>query len=153
MKAPEQKVVESIERQWNGGEHRLAGARASELIFGAGKQPNERLQTEVVERIPGIERYLAAPAEGHIVEKVPEQSGDPMARQPENRAEATGESNQSTPKAKDEQKAIDNKLAPGRKARAKAAKRDAAKADDKNGGAGELVSTKLNPDPQNPTAA
>jgi len=153
MKASEEKVVESIERQWNGGEHRLAGARASELIYGASKQPNESLQTEVVERIPGIERYLAAPAEGHIVERVPEQSGDPMARQPENRAEATGESNLSSDKAKDAQDVIDKKLKPGREARAKAAKKGTAKADDKNGGAGELVSTKLNPDPQNPTAA
>lgn len=153
MKASEEQVFKSIERQWNGGEHRLAGARASELIYGAGKQPNEELQSELVERIPGIERYLAVPAEGSIIETVGEQSGDPLARQPENRVEATGASNLSSDKAKSEQDAIDKQLKKGREARAKAAAKGKAKDGDPKGGAGDLVSTKLNPDPQNPTAA
>lgn len=147
MKKNDEQAFKSIERQWNGGEHKLAGARASELVYGASKNPDEKLLAELTESIPGIERYIIAPATGSIIETVPEQSGDPMARQPENRAEAIGASNLSSDAAKDEQKAVDRKLKPGREARAKAANEQGRDTPS------EVVSTKLNPDPQNPTAA
>lgn len=150
MKKNEEQAFRSIEKQWNGGEHKLAGARASELVYGASTTMNEALFDELRDKLPGIERYISAPASGTIVEKVSDQGGDPLARQPENRKEATGESNQSGEKGKDQQDAVDKKLEPGRKARAKAAGKG--KGDDK-GGAGSVVSTKLNPDPQNPEAA
>lgn len=107
MKKNEEQAFRSIEKQWNGGEHKLAGARASELVYGASTTMNEALFDELREKLPGIERYISAPASG-------------------------------------------KKLEPGRKARAKAASKG--NSDDK-GGAGSLVSTKLNPDPQNPEAA
>ncbi|WP_064712109.1 hypothetical protein [Rhizobium bangladeshense] len=153
MKANVEQAVESIVRQWNGGEHRLSGARASELVYGAGNKLNEKLFDELREKIPGIERYISAPASGAVVEQVEDQGGNPLATQPENQKEATGASNLSSEPAKEQQNAVDKTLEPGRKARAKAA--DGRKTDDKKGGgpAGDVVSTKLNPDPQNPTAA
>ncbi|MCH4546846.1 hypothetical protein MK632_13785 [Rhizobium changzhiense] len=152
MKANEEQAFKSIVRQWDGGEHRLAGARASELLYGAGNKLNEKLFDELREKIPGIERYISAPAGGAVVETVSDQGGDPLAVQPENRKEATGASNLSSEAAKDQQDKIDKKLEPGRKARAKAA--GSASADKKGKGpAGDIVSTKLNPDPQNPTEA
>ncbi|MBB3594380.1 hypothetical protein FHX08_004784 [Rhizobium sp. BK529] len=152
MKANEEQAFKSIIRQWNGGEHRLAGARASELVYGAGNKLNEKLFDELREEIPGIERYISAPSSGAVVETVSDQGGDPLAVQPENRKEATDASNLSSDEGKDQQNAIDKKLEPGRKAREKAA---GAKTGDKKGkgSAGDVVSTKLNPDPQNPTAA
>ncbi len=144
---PKEQAVNSIERQWNGGEHRLAGARASELIYGAGTKMNEKLFDQLRDKLPGIERYISAPAGGAIVEQVSEQSGDPLAVQSENRKEATGESNLSSDEGKEQQDAVDKVLEPGRKARAKSASKEG------KGGAGSVVSTKLNPDPQKPEAA
>jgi len=151
MKANEEQAFKSIVRQWNGGEHRLAGARASQLVYGAGNKLNEKLFDELREEIPGIERYVSAPTSGAVVETVSDQGGDPLAVQPENRKEATGASNLSSEPAKDQQNAVDKKLEPGRKAREKAV---AKTGDNKGrGSAGDVVSTKLNPDPRNPTAA
>jgi hypothetical protein len=140
-------ALESVRRQWNGGEHRLAGARASELLFGSSNKMDEKAFDELREELPGIERYISAPAGGAVVNQVPDEGGNPLATQPENRKEATGASNLSSAKAKKEQNRVDKTLEPGRKARAKAAD----KAD--NGNAGNVVSTKLNLDPQNPKAA
>jgi hypothetical protein len=159
------KAVESIKRQWNGGEHRLAGARASELLYGSGTKIDEKTFDQLREELPGIERYISAPAGGAVVETVSDQGGDPLATQPENRKEATGASNLSGDEAKSEQNAIDKKLEPGRKARAKAADQSSRPAKSNQSGkagssgttgttgAGDLVSTKLNPDPQNPESA
>jgi hypothetical protein len=167
MKAEENKAIaakalESIKRQWNGGEHRLAGARASELLYGSGTKMDEKTFDQLREEIPGIERYISVPAGGAVVETVSDQGGDPLATQPENRKEATGASNLSGDEAKSEQNAIDKKLEPGRKARAKAADQSKQPAKSNQSGkpgtsgatgAGDLVSTKLNPDPQNPESA
>ena len=40
---PKEMALKSIHQQWNGGEHRLAGARASELIYGSGNKLDEKL--------------------------------------------------------------------------------------------------------------
>jgi hypothetical protein len=152
MNKTQEQAFKSIERQWNGGEHRLAGARASELVFGASTTMNEALFDELRDRLSGIERYISAPVSGTIIEKVSDQGGDPMARQPDNRKEATDEPNQSGDVGKDQQDAVDKTLEPGRKARAKAAGK-AKGTDEGKSGAGSLVSTKLNPDPQTPEAA
>lgn len=146
-KTAKEQAFDSIKRQWNGGEHRLAGARASELIYADGSKMDEKTLDELREELPGIERYISAPEAGTAVQQVSEQGGDPLASQPENRKEATGASNLSSDKAKKEQKAVDKTLERGRKARAKAASTEG------KGGAGEIGSTKLNPDPQNPDAA
>lgn len=128
------RAIESIVKQWNGGEHVLAGKRASELIYGAGKQPNQAVQDVLTEKAVGIERYLAAPA-GPAVTQVSDQSGDPLATQPENREEALHPSNMSTDKAKSESDEIDAKLKPGRD------QRTDMNADDNPAGG----STRLNP--------
>lgn len=125
-------AIDSIVQQWNGGEHVLAGARASELIFGSSKKADEKVQKELVDAAPGIERYITAPTSSPVTQ-VDDQGGNPMARQPENREEATGESNVSNQEGKDEQDRIDAQLADGRKAREEA------------GAEGEIGSTKLNP--------
>ena len=145
MKETDQKVIHSIVKQWNGGEHMLAGARASEAIYADRTKPNEKLQDAIVKDAPGIERYLSAPIGGAVVETVTDQGGDPLSKQPENGKEATGESNQSGDAAKGEQDEIDKKLEPGRKARAKAAGKSEAKTD--------FGSTKLNPDADQSDAA
>lgn len=137
-------AVESIVRQWNGGEHRLAGARASELVYGNSRKMDEKLFDQIREEVPGIERYISAPEGGAVVDQVGDEGGNPLSNQPENGKEATGASNLSSRKAKKEQNAVDKVLEPGRKARAKAA--------EKTGGddASDIGSTKLNPDPQKP---
>jgi hypothetical protein len=152
MNKNQEQALKSIVKQWNGGEHKLAGARASELVFGGSTTMNEALFDELREKVPGIERYISAPASGTMVETVSDQGGDPLAVQPENRKEATGESNQSGEAGKDQQNAVDKVLKPGREARAKAAGKAKGK-DEGKSGAGSLVSTKLNPDPQTPEAA
>jgi len=145
MKEAQKQAYESIVRQWNGGERRLAGARASELVFGASRKPDEKLLDQLREEIPGIEQFISAPDGGAVVEQVPDEGGNPLTNQPQSKESATGAPNLSSEKAKDEQNAVDKVLEPGRKARAKsAAKKDGETA------AGEIVSTKLNPDPDNP---
>lgn len=126
-------AVRSIVQQWSGGEHRLAGARASELVYGKSDKPNDKLMQQLMEDAPGIERYITAPAVARPIEHVPDQGGNSTVRQPENRGEDIGASNLSSEKAKDEQNRIDDVLADGREARAKA------------GNADVLGSTELNP--------
>ncbi len=135
MKDIEQQAYDSIVQQWKGGEHRLAGARASELIYQGGNKPSDKLLEQLSKDAEGIERYITAPASGNVVETVSEQSGDPRARQPENRENATGEPNQSSEPEKAKQDKIDKALEPGRKARAKASDNEP----------NEIGSTKLNP--------
>lgn len=135
MKDIEQQTYDSIVQQWKGGEHRLAGARASELIYKGGNKANEKLLDKLTKDAVGIERYISAPVSGTVVETVSEQSGDPRARQPENREDATGEPNQSSEPEKAKQDEIDKVLEPGRKARAKASDNEP----------NEIGSTKLNP--------
>ncbi len=111
------KVIESIVQQWEGGEHMLAGQRASELVFGASNKMNQKLYDKVLEKVPGIERYVVAPSQPPV-ENVPDEGGYPLSRQPEHAREAsTGASNASGSRAKTEQDAIDAALAPGRNAR------------------------------------
>ncbi|MBW9076939.1 hypothetical protein JNB84_03160 [Rhizobium pusense] len=146
MKEAQKQAYESIKLQWNGGERRLAGARASELVFGASRKPDEKLRDQLREELPGIEQYISAPAGGAVVEQVPDEGGNPLTNQPQSKESATDKPNLSSDKAKAEQKAVDKVLEPGRKARAKASANK-----DGKGSAGEIVSTKLNPDPDNPT--
>ncbi len=113
----EDKAIRNIVRTWNGGEHVLAGARASELVYGKGKTPKDKLIERLkTEGALGIERYIAPPSVG-MTETVDDQSGNPLATQPENRPEAIGASNQSSEAGKDEQDAIDKALEAGRNQR------------------------------------
>ncbi len=113
----EDKVVRNIVRTFAGGEHVLAGARASEWIYGSGKKPDQaKLDRLKREGALGIERYIAPPKDG-ITDTVSEQSGYPLATQPENRADATGPSNVSSEAGKAEQNVIDDALAAGRNQR------------------------------------
>lgn len=127
-------AVRSIVQQWSGGEHKLAGARASELVYGKSDKPDERLMQRLMEDAPGIERYITAPAVARPIDQVPDQGGNKTVRQPENSGEAIGASNLSAQPAKEEQNRIDDVLADGREARAKA------------GNADVLGSTELNPE-------
>ncbi|WP_313078337.1 hypothetical protein [Agrobacterium pusense] len=146
MKEAQKQAYESIKRQWNGGERRLAGARASELVFGASRKPDEKLLDQLREELPGIEQFISAPEGGAVVEQVPDEGGNPLTNQPQSKESATGAPNLSSDQVKAEQKAVDKVLEPGRKARAKAAGKTEGKPV-----AGDIVSTKLNPDPDNPT--
>ncbi|UXS69170.1 hypothetical protein FY145_01090 [Agrobacterium tumefaciens] len=146
MKEAQKQAYESIVRQWNGGERRLAGARASELVYGAGRKADEKLLDQLREEIPGIEQFISAPDGGAVVEQAPDEGGNPLTNQPQSKPSATGKPNLSSDKAKKEQRAVDKVLEPGRKARARAAGKTEGKQ-----GAGEIVSTKLDPDPDNPT--
>jgi hypothetical protein len=112
--SPEDKAVNNIIRTWNGGEHVLAGARASELLYAKGDKPNQKLLDRLMqEGALGIERYLTPPKQG-MTEIVGEQSGYPLATQPENREPAVGASNASSEAAKSDQDAIDKTLEAGR---------------------------------------
>lgn len=139
--ADDDKVITSIQRQFRGGEHRLAGQRASEFIYASGKA-NQKLSDKVIEAIPGIERYISAPEVGNTF--VGDEGGNPLATQPENRTDGADATNLSTDKAIAEQNAIDKKLEKGRatrvKKQAEQAKQEAA---DQVGGED---ATKLNPD-------
>ncbi len=113
----EDKVVRNIVRTWAGGEHVLAGARASEWVFGKGKTADQKkIDRLKAEGALGIERYIAPPKDG-MTDTVSEQSGYPLATQPENRADATGPSNVSSEAGKAEQNVIDDALAAGRNQR------------------------------------
>lgn len=106
------RAVDSIAKQFRGGEHKMAGARASELVYGNSKTPNQKLVDEIVAKAPGIERYISAPETP--VTKVTDQAGDPLSRQPENDQNQISRSNVSTAEAIDEQNAIDARLSAGR---------------------------------------
>lgn len=128
----QRKAFDSVVTQWNGGERTLAGARASELIYGAGKKPNQKILDELQETIPGIERYISAPNSGVVVETIQDDTGNPLSTLPEAHDEEAGK-NQSTDTAKDEQNAVDDALKAGREARAN------------TGEENPLGSTELNP--------
>lgn len=115
--ADDDAVVRNIVQTWQGGEHVLAGARASEWIFGKGNKPDtKKLERLKDEGALGIERYIAHPKD-EMTTIVSEQSGYPLATQPENRPESAGPSNVSSPEGKKEQDAIDKALEPGRSQR------------------------------------
>lgn len=118
-------AVRSIVQQWSGGEHRLAGARASELVYGKSNKADEHLLQRLRDEVPGIEEFIVAP-ESVPIQHVPDDGS-------ENNDKYVGASNVSNDRAKDEQNRIDDALADGREARAKA------------GNAGVLGSTELNP--------
>lgn len=105
-------AVDSIARQFGGGEHKLAGARASQLVYGKSKSPNQKLLDKLVEQAPGIERYISAPETP--VTMVSDQAGDPLSNQPENSQETVSGSNASPQAGIKEQNAMDKLLAPGR---------------------------------------
>lgn len=52
------RTIRTIARQWRGGEHVMAGKRASQFIAST---PDDGLLERVKAEIPGIERYLSAP--------------------------------------------------------------------------------------------
>lgn len=129
MNEDTQKAVRSIVQQWKGGEHRLSGARASELVFGKSNKANQDILEALVEGAPGIEKYIVAPSQPPV-DNVPDEGGYPLSNQPEAVALQGEQQNLSSDAAKDEQNAIDDTLAPGREAR---------------GDVGDLGSTELNP--------
>jgi hypothetical protein len=115
--SPEDAAIRNIVRTWSGGEHVLAGKRASDLLYGKGKTLNEKMLERLkAEGALGIERYIAPPS-GEAVETVGEESGYPLSTQPENRDAGCGASNASSEAAKDEQDAIDKVTEPGRSQR------------------------------------
>ncbi len=105
--SPKDAAFRNIIQTWNGGERKLAGARASELIYGGSKKPNEALQNELLETLPGIGDYISAPVSGTVVDTV-QDKGYESAQTP---------ANMSSDEAKAEQNAIDDTLEAGRKAR------------------------------------
>lgn len=123
-------TIENIVQTWKGGEHRLAGRRASELAFGSGKTANQAVVDKLQEECPGIGEFISVP-------EVPVNwvSADrPQYQEPD-------ESNKSPDSSKRDQNAIDAKLAAGRK-------RSEQAPDDQN----LTGSTKLNPE-ETPVAA
>lgn len=54
------RTIRTIARQWRGGEHVMAGKRASQFIYGTGT-PDDALLERVKAEIPGIEPYISAP--------------------------------------------------------------------------------------------
>jgi hypothetical protein len=115
--SPEDAAIRNIVRTWQGGEHVLAGKRASDLIYGKGNKPNDKLLERLKEEgAIGIERYISPPSE-EAVEMVGEESGYPLSTQPENREAGYGASNASSEAAKDEQDKIDKVTEPGRSQR------------------------------------
>lgn len=117
-------TIASIVNQWRGGEHRLAGRRASELVFGASKTANQKIVDQLSEECPGIGEFISAP-------EVPVNwvSADrPQYKEPD-------VSNKSPESSKADQDAIDKTLEAGRK------RSEQAPADQNLTG-----STKMNPD-------
>lgn len=125
-------AVRSIVKQWNGGERKLAGARASELVYGAGNKLDEKLLEQIKADAQGIEQFIVPPSAAPVTQ-VADESGDPNSPQPEAREKSDGASNASGDDAKDEQDAVDEVLEPGREQRT-------------GEGADEIGSTKLNPE-------
>lgn len=123
-------TVASIVNQWRGGEHRLAGRRASELVFGNSKTPNQKVLDELMEECPGIGEFISAP-------EVPV-NWVPADRPEYHRGEDFA--NKSPDSSKADQDAIDKTLEAGRKRSEKAP-------DEQN----LTGSTKMNPD-EGPTA-
>lgn len=103
----QQKAFDNIVQTWNGGERKLAGARASELIYGAGNKPNEAIQDELLEALPGINDYIVAPVTGMAVDTVQDHGQEPLQTP----------ANLSSEEAKQERNAVDDTLAPGREVR------------------------------------
>jgi len=123
-------AIDSIVTQWRGGEHRLAGRRASELAFGNSKTPNADITKRLEDECPGIGEFISVP-------EVPVNwvSADrPQYKEPDS-------SNKSPDSSKADQDAIDAKLAAGRK-------RSEQAPDDQN----LTGSTKMNP-PEGPDKA
>lgn len=105
----QESAFQNVIQTFKGGERKLAGARASELIYGASKKPNEKLQDKLLEEIPELKDYISAPVSGMVVDTVRDTQEGP---------ESTP-ANLSSDKAKEEQDAIDRVLQPGRDAREK----------------------------------
>ena len=126
MNDTQKQAFDNIVNTWNGGERVLAGARASELVYGASKKPNQQILDALIEEIPGVREYISAPVSGVVTEMIG-QDASPQAVEVE-------EKNKSPESSKRDQDKIDEALAPGREAREKAA-------DGKN----VLGSTELNP--------
>lgn len=106
-----ERAVESIVQQWNGGEHILAGKRASELVYGAGAKPNQKLLGDITQKATGIEQFIKPPKDGAVEEIGSATETGPDAPYP---------SNVSSEQAKDEQDEVDARLKAGREAREKA---------------------------------
>lgn len=117
-------TIASIVNQWRGGEHRLAGRRASELVFGNSKTANQKLTDQLLEECPGIGEFISAPETP--VNWV--NADRPEFKEPD-------ESNKSPDSSKADQDAIDKTLEAGRK-------RSEQAPEDQN----LTGSTKMNPD-------
>lgn len=63
-------TVESIIRQWAGGEHRLAGERASELVYEESAVLNGALLSQIRDGAPDIDAYLVAPVAAVAIAEV-----------------------------------------------------------------------------------
>ncbi len=103
----QESAFSNVVQTWKGGERKLAGARASELIYGAGKKPNQKIQDQLLEEIPELKDYISAPVSGMVVDTV-QDTGYTPDQTP---------SNLSGEQAKEEQDAIDRVLQAGRDAR------------------------------------
>jgi len=112
MNETQKLAFENIVNTYNGGERKLAGARASELVYGASKKPNQQILDALIEEIPGVREYISAPVSGVVTERIG-QDASPQAVEVE-------EKNKSSEATKREQDKIDDALAPGREAREKA---------------------------------
>lgn len=123
-------TIAAIIQTWKGGEHRLAGRRASELAFGNSKTPNQKVLDELMAECPGIGEFISAP-------EVPVNWVN--ADRPEFKTDEDF-SNKSPDSSKADQDAIDKTLEAGRKRSEKAP-------DEQN----LTGSTKMNPD-EGPTA-
>lgn len=134
----DERALESVVKQFRGGEHALAGKRASQLVYGKSKKPNQAFLDRLTSEAPGIERYISA--EG-VTPPASDQGGNPLATQPENDPTQNNASNLSSDQAKSEQDEIDEHLSKGRdKQEEKAEGNDEA----------DVVDTRLNPEADGP---
>ena len=97
-------TIAAVIQTWKGGEHRLAGRRASELAFGNSKTPNAAITKRLEDECPGIGEFISAP-------EVP--VNWVSADRPQNKEPET--SNKSPDSSKADQDAIDKTLEAGRK--------------------------------------
>jgi len=138
MNETDERALESVVKQFRGGEHALAGKRAAQLVYGKSEKPNTAFLGKLTEAAPGIERYISPDG---ITPPTPDQGGNPLATQPENDPEQNNASNVSSDEAKAEQDAIDDTLSKGRD-------KVEERADDADDEVGE---TRLNPEADAPT--
>lgn len=107
MNDNQKKALDNVIQTYRGGEHKLAGARASELIYGASNKPNQAILDELLKEEPGFSDFISAPVSGTVIDTVQDKGQEPLQTP----------ANLSSEEAKQEQNAVDKTLAPGREAR------------------------------------